>query len=207
MKIYVYVDYENMNIAKSFPKIDGKYFFFIGANQTKIPATLAMASNESNVEFIQVEGTGKNALDFYIAYYLAKNDSEKDVVHCIWSKDKGFDPLINFINKTKKSKIAKRIVNINEVQKKTAEVKSNKKQQKTKLNENIQDKTKKTIDKLKTIAASKRPKSEKALKAYIQTFSAKDKWTIVDIDNIMNELHKKGIIKKEKNNKITYSLY
>ena len=97
-----------MNNAKTFPKIDGKYFFFIGANQNKIPTTLAMASNESAVEFIQVESTGKNALDFYIAYYLAKKDSEKDVFHCIWSKDKGFDPLISFINKKTNSKIVKR---------------------------------------------------------------------------------------------------
>ena len=40
MKKIVYVDYENMNNIKSLPKIDGKYFFFIGAKQTTIPKSL-----------------------------------------------------------------------------------------------------------------------------------------------------------------------
>ena len=72
MKKYVYVDYENMNNLKDFPKIDGKYFFFIGAKQTSIPKSLVFASNDSNVEWIEIEDYEKNALDFHIAYYLMK---------------------------------------------------------------------------------------------------------------------------------------
>lgn len=36
MKKYIYVDYENMNNLKNFPKIDGKYFFFIGEKQHQL---------------------------------------------------------------------------------------------------------------------------------------------------------------------------
>ena len=50
MQKYIYVDYENMNNLETYPKIDGKYFFFIGANQTSIPKSLVFASNDTPVE-------------------------------------------------------------------------------------------------------------------------------------------------------------
>lgn len=116
MKNYVYIDYENMGNLKSLPKIDGVvYFFFLGANQQSVPKSLVLASNENEVKWIPIEGNGKNALDFHIAYYLAKNDSEPDVLHYILSKDKGFDPLIASVNKAKGSEYVKRIVNLNDI--------------------------------------------------------------------------------------------
>ncbi len=87
MKVYVYIDYENMGKLQSLPPIDGKYFVFIGAEQKSVPTSLVLAQNENQIEWIQISGNGKNALDFHIAYFLAKHDSEENVLHYILSKD------------------------------------------------------------------------------------------------------------------------
>lgn len=195
MRKFVYVDYENMNNLKKCPKIDGKYFFFIGEKQASVPKSLVVTSNDSDVEWIEIVGSGKNALDFHIAYYLAKNDSEKDVSHYILSKDKGFDPLVSFINKKHNSKIVKRIISLNDlvvVSQKSTDMMPTKEQYE------------KVLNNLKGIAKSKRPKTEAKLKAHIQAYG-KDKWSDDDIQNILDELYRKGNISKGGNNRLSYA--
>lgn len=195
MRKFVYVDYENMNNLKKCPKIDGKYFFFIGEKQASVPKSLVVTSNDSDVEWIEIVGSGKNALDFHIAYYLAKNDSEKDVSHYILSKDKGFDPLVSFINKKHNSKIVKRIISLNDlvvVSQKSTDMMPTKEQYE------------KVLNNLKGIAKSKRPKTEAKLKAHIQVYG-KDKWSDDDIQNILDELYRKGNISKGGNNRLSYA--
>ena len=203
MKKYVYVDYENMNSLKDYPKIDGKYFFFIGAKQTSIPKSLVFASNESEVEWIEIEGSGKNALDFHIAYYLAKNDSEKDVMHYVLSKDKGFDPLISSINKNHNSKIVKRIISLNDLSSTATKSIEN---TNSKEQDIILGKYEKVLKNLKGIAKNKRPKSESKLKSHIQSFSKNENWADSDIQNIIDELYRKRNISKGANNRISYSI-
>ena len=203
MKKYVYVDYENMNNLKDYPKIDGKYFFFIGAKQTSIPKSLVFASNESEVEWIEIEGSGKNALDFHIAYYLAKNDTEKDIMHYVLSKDKGFDPLISSINKNHNSKIVKRIISLNDL---SSNATKNIENVNTKEQDLILGKYEKVLKNLKGIAKNKRPKSESKLKAHIQSFSKNENWADNDIQNIIDELYRKRNISKGGNNRISYSI-
>lgn len=201
MRKFVYVDYENMNNLKKCPKIDGKYFFFIGEKQASVPKSLVVVSNDSDVEWIEIVGSGKNALDFHIAYYLAKNDSEKDVSHYILSKDKGFDPLVSFINKKHNSKIVKRIISLNDlvvVSQKSTDMMPTKEQKE------ISDKYEKVLNNLKGIAKSKRPKTEAKLKAHIQAYG-KDKWSDNDIQNILDELYRKGNISKGGNNRLSYA--
>lgn len=201
MRKFVYVDYENMNNLKKCPKIDGKYFFFIGEKQASVPKSLVVVSNDSDVEWIEIVGSGKNALDFHIAYYLAKNDSEKDVSHYILSKDKGFDPLVSFINKKHNSKIVKRIISLNDlvvVSQKSTDMMPTKEQKE------ISDKYEKVLSNLKGIAKSKRPKTEAKLKAHIQAYG-KDKWSDNDIQNILDELYRKGNISKGGNNRLSYA--
>ena len=204
MKKYVYVDYENMNNLKDYPKIDGKYFFFIGAKQTSIPKSLVFASNESEVEWIEIEGSGKNALDFHIAYYLAKNDTEKDIMHYVLSKDKGFDPLISSINKNHNSKIVKRIISLNDL---SSNATKNIENVNTKEQDLILGKYEKVLKNLKGIAKNKRPKSESKLKAHIQSFSKNENWADNDIQNIIDELYRKRNISKGGNNRISYSIW
>lgn len=73
---------------------------FCGANQTKIPLALVTELQPLGLdaEYIQIDGTGRNALDFHIAYYIGRLSKEfPGAVFYIVSKDTGFDPLIKHL--------------------------------------------------------------------------------------------------------------
>src|SRR4030065_289650 len=54
------------------------------------------------VEYIQIDGNGKNALDFHIAYYIGRLAAEiPDAYFHVISKDTGFDPLIKHLKAQK----------------------------------------------------------------------------------------------------------
>src|ERR1035441_2994794 len=77
---------------------------FVGAHQTKVPVSLASALQTfgSNVEYIQIDGSGHNALDFHIAYYLGRLAVEHPEARFrIISKDSGFDPLVSHMKARK----------------------------------------------------------------------------------------------------------
>lgn len=193
VKKYVYVDYENMGNIKKLLPIEGQYFFFIGNTQNSIPKSLVMATNGIKVEWIAIEGSGKNALDFHIAYYLGKKISEPDTMHYILSKDKGYDPLVLSINKTAKSEIVKRIISLEDL--KSHDVKEN--------TENVDPNYTTLVNKLNSMAKSKRPKSEKKLESFIKTqvFSKMDDTAI---KKLIDELYRNKIISKGQNNRISY---
>ena len=103
---YILVDYENVhNIDLSC--IQGKNFYvkiFIGTHQTKIPIDLVLKSQElgKQVEWIQINGSGKNALDFHITFVLGRLvEKDPDGFFHIISKDTGFDPLIIYLKSQK----------------------------------------------------------------------------------------------------------
>lgn len=106
---YVLIDFENvqpknLNLLKDHPF---KVFVFIGANQTRVPrhVAVAMQSLGERAQYVEIDGSGPNALDFHIAYYLGELSAAdpKGSYHVI-SKDKGFDPLIRHL-KGKKLKV------------------------------------------------------------------------------------------------------
>lgn len=99
---YVLIDYENVQptdlaLLRDRPL---KVKVFLGANQSKIPVALAAAIHAmgANAEYICLTTSGRNALDFHIAYYIgllsAQNSSA--CFHIV-SKDAGFDPLIKHL--------------------------------------------------------------------------------------------------------------
>jgi hypothetical protein len=103
---YILIDYENIQ-PESFRKLDQpcfKVLIFLGANQTKIPFELVSVIQQmgSHAEYLKVSGTGPNAADFHIAFYIGQL-SEKSPGACfhIISKDKGFDPLIEHLKSKK----------------------------------------------------------------------------------------------------------
>lgn len=103
---FVLVDFENVQ-PKNISLLSGgpyKIKVFLGTNQAKIPVDMARALQMfgSDAEYIQIDGSGKNALDFHIAYYIGRLAVESPDAHLhVISKDKGFDPLIKHL-KTKK---------------------------------------------------------------------------------------------------------
>jgi hypothetical protein len=103
---YVLIDYENVQV-KSLALLDGQQFcvkVFLGARNTKLPRELVIGMQKlgSRGEYVELDISGHNALDFHIAYYLGVF-SQKDpqgFYHVI-SKDTGFDPLIKHLKKQK----------------------------------------------------------------------------------------------------------
>lgn len=103
---YVLIDLENVQ-PESLAQLAQEHFkvlVFVGANQTKLPFEFAASLQQmgSRAEYIKISGSGSNALDFLIAYYIGLlSASDATARFHIISKDAGFDPLIRHL-KTKK---------------------------------------------------------------------------------------------------------
>jgi hypothetical protein len=102
MTNFVLVDFENIQPRNMALLASGpfKIKVFLGTNQGKIPLEMASAlqSFGPDAEYLQIDGQGRNALDFHIAYYLGRLVSEHpDAGFFVVSKDAGFDPLIKHL--------------------------------------------------------------------------------------------------------------
>jgi len=99
---YVLIDFENvqpknLSILAAHPF---KVFVFIGANQTKVARHVAVAMQAlgDRAQYVEIDGSGPNALDFHIAYYIGELAAADPTgnFHII-SRDRGFDPLIRHL--------------------------------------------------------------------------------------------------------------
>lgn len=99
---YVLIDFENvqpgnLELLQAHPF---KVLVFVGANQTKVPFDLASAMQTlgDSAQYIKISGTGKNALDFHIAYYVGELAAKDPGAYFhIISRDTGFDTLIKHL--------------------------------------------------------------------------------------------------------------
>jgi PIN domain len=100
-KNILFVDYENVcKVDLNAIPADVLVPFFFGASQKSVPTDFMRAALKLGERFIpiDVEGQGKNALDFHIAFYLGEHLSKSPEASCIiLSKDKGFDPLVKHL--------------------------------------------------------------------------------------------------------------
>lgn len=102
----VLIDYESVQPA-SLSVLAADHFrikVFVGATQTKLPFDLVTAIQRmgDRAEYIKIAGTGPNALDFHIAYYIGRLAYEDpEAFFHIISKDTGFDPLIQHLKERK----------------------------------------------------------------------------------------------------------
>ena len=95
------VDYENVGRVdlRAIPA-DVRVAFFFGASQRTVPTAFFKSALQLGERFVPVdiEGRGKNALDFHIAFYLGEYLTTAPQTRCvILSNDKGFDPLIQHL--------------------------------------------------------------------------------------------------------------
>jgi hypothetical protein len=96
------IDFENV------PKVDlaavpegVRVFFFFGASQRTVTRDFMKSALKLGERFvdIDIEGQGKNALDFHIAFYLGEHLAKAPTAECLLpSKDKGFAPLVKHLN-------------------------------------------------------------------------------------------------------------
>lgn len=101
---YILIDFENvqptdLGLLKGVPF---KVKVFLGPSQTKIPVALAMELQVlgKDAEYIPLLNSGRNALDFCIAYHIGVlSATEPDAFYHIISKDADYDPLLLYLNK------------------------------------------------------------------------------------------------------------
>jgi hypothetical protein len=97
----LFVDLENVGkLDLSVLPENVQVLVFFGASQKTVPTEFMRAVHRLGQRFvpIDIEGHGKNALDFHVAYYLGEQLAANAQADCIvLSKDKGFDVLIKHL--------------------------------------------------------------------------------------------------------------
>lgn len=99
---HVFVDFENVHQVDA-SVIGAKsvnFTLLLGAKQTSLDAALVekLMEHAASVQLIRLASSGKNALDFTLAYYVGRTVSAAPAAYIhIVSKDKGFDPLIEHL--------------------------------------------------------------------------------------------------------------
>ena len=193
---YILIDYENVqNIDLTCLK--EKTFFikiFIGTNQTKVPIDLVLKSQEfcNQVEWIQINGSGKNALDFHITFILGRLvQKDPEARFQIISKDTGFDPLIIYLKNQKILCSRKEDISL---------ITSLLWNEKT----SPEDTCAIIVQKLGSIDKKGRPKSESTLKNYIKAQLGLKEATPI-IDTVYQNLINSKKIYFDQSKKIDYS--
>lgn len=191
----VLVDYENIQNLDGIDKIaDCDIKVLVGKNQTKVPIDLVLQTQQlgKSLEWLKVNGQGKNALDFYIAFYMGKYmEAKKYGAYVIVSKDTGYDPLIEHINILAGSKIVRRVTNITQVSHKQ-------------VDKAITPDVKKVIEKLRKIQGNKRPKKRSTLTGFVTSVFANQK-SMDEINEIVESMYAQKFI-SEANSIIKYEI-
>lgn len=103
---YVLVDYESVQ-PSSIEALEQECFkvmIFVGEKQAKVNFELAASVQRlgSKAQYLKMAGSGSNALDFHIAFYIGQlSHAEPDAYFHVISKDSGFDPLIAHLKSKK----------------------------------------------------------------------------------------------------------
>ncbi|WP_184192439.1 PIN domain-containing protein [Armatimonas rosea] len=192
---YILIDLENIH-PETLVALEPELFHvivFVGANQTKIAFDTAMALQKKGdkAEYVKVSGTGHNALDFHIAFYLGQlATADPTGFFHILSKDTGFDPLLQHL-KARKIFVG-RVSDISEISAvKVANVKT------------TDDKIAAIVSKLQQMKSSK-PRTVNTLARTISALFQKQ-LPENDISALVTLLEKKKLILVT-DTKVTYSL-
>jgi hypothetical protein len=213
---YVLIDYENVHV-KSLALLQGGKFqvkVFLGPKNSRLPVELVMAMKElgDKADYIMLETSSSNALDFHITYYLGALVAADPEGHFhIISKDTGFDSLIKHLQLKKIS--CKRSTSIEQMPCFTAPPPA---APETSKLQQVMGKRKKAASRsgfelLVTNALTDLIKRKKArpstTKKLLSTIHAKCGKTIPDseIEAVLQELIKRGYVQVE-GNKVTYQL-
>ena len=193
-KSLLLIDYENIQELSKINNLNNvEVKVFVGLNQTKIPVDIVINTQKLglDLQWIKINGQGKNALDFHIAFYLGfAMKEDKFSNYYVLSKDGGYDPLITHLKSVHKKK-ARRITNIGQL---------TDKQMATKMTSDMT----KLVDHLKKIQGNSRPKKKKTLVGFaMSAFS--NKKSIDEVDEVIESLFMLGKL-TENNGLLKYSI-
>lgn len=99
---HVLVDFENVQEIdlSVIGRKSVSFTLFVGARQTKLSAALVekLMAHADSVQLVRLQSSGRNALDFTLAYYLGRAvTADPTGEFHIVSGDTGFDPLIDHL--------------------------------------------------------------------------------------------------------------
>lgn len=204
---YVLIDFENVQ-PKDLALLKADHFkvkIFLGANQTKISVDLATALHAlgERAQYIRLDASGQNALDFHIAYYIgAISATDPTAFFHVISKDTGFDPLLRYL-KTKGT-FSSRTVAIADIPiLKAAEAQNGGVAPKEVKPTASADRMQLAIDHLVKQKAAK-PRTEKTLKTSLHNLFKKE-ISDSEINRLFDGLKKSGVVKQEAT-KVSYNL-
>ncbi|HTW92592.1 MAG TPA: PIN domain-containing protein [bacterium] len=190
------VDFENVQQVE-LANLDDSYrvIIFVGADQKSVPFDLVTRAQQlgGRVEWQKITGNGSNALDFFIAFQLGRAYDQTPKPEClVLSRDKGFDPLIKYLNANGMK--SRRIGNLNELHHKAAAAAPAPAAEDARLQ--------RVIHVLGKVEKRARPRKRKTLSQAISAMFQK-KISRQEIDHIIGTMQTKGMI-SETNNTITY---
>jgi hypothetical protein len=192
---YVLIDYENVqpDDINTLQHEHVRVIVFVGPHQTKIAFEKAAALQRmgANAEYVRLSGSGANALDFHIAFYLGQLTAKDPTAYFhVISKDTGFDPLIKHLKEGKLR--ACRVQTIGEIPiLKPVDPKSS------------PDRVALIVANLQKRGAA-RPRTVATLSSTISATFQKQ-LTAQEVSALISDLKKKGLIKVE-GTKVTYNL-
>lgn len=104
---YILIDYENVQpeVVAGLDQEHIKLLVFLGIHQKNVPFVLAKALHAmgERAQWIQAQGSGKNSLDFLLAFHIGEIVARDSNVYIhVISKDSGFDPLLQHLAKDRK---------------------------------------------------------------------------------------------------------
>lgn len=200
---YVFIDFENVHEV-DLSLIGSKTVhvtLLLGAKQTRLDADLVekLIEHASSVQLVRLSSSGKNALDFAVAYYLGKavNADPAAYFHIV-SKDTGFDPLIEHLRS--RSVRARRHPDYT-----TLTLTASSKVASSKLPPKVpEDLLTRVIAHLQK-NANNRPKKKKTLVSHLTAFSGKST-NGPGVDELIESLTKAGLLRIGDKEAVTYNL-
>jgi hypothetical protein len=190
------VDFENVQQVE-LAKLDDSYrvMIFVGADQKSVPFDLVTRAQQlgSRVEWQKITGNGSNALDFFIAFQLGRVFDKAPRPECmVLSRDKGFDPLIRFLNASGMK--CRRISSLAELHHKAVAAASAPATEDPKL--------RRVVEVLGKLEKRGRPRKRRTLSQCISAMFQK-KIHQQEVDRLINAMLTNGLI-SEAHNTITY---
>jgi hypothetical protein len=99
---WAFVDYENVGSLEGLTaSVYERVFVFCGPKNTRIKVDALPTEGFCPIEVIRVSTTGRNNLDFHLAFHIGRfhEVADQDVAFHIVSNDSGFDGLVSHLNK------------------------------------------------------------------------------------------------------------
>jgi hypothetical protein len=193
MKTILLIDFENLQTVslESIDPQNTETWFFVGGSQNKLPFNLVQSTQHfgGSLRWIKIEGNGKNNLDFHITFELGRiaESGRKDVEVYILSKDKGYDPVIEFARRT--GLRVSRVVNLSQMPS------SKQSAPESKYTESV-------FANLAKISTAKRPRTRASLEKHLRS-AFQGKIEPEDINTVIEELFLNEQI-TENNNRLHY---